>query len=345
MVRLGLSDSMRSSVSLEDTEPLHTATHRQLPRRLHVASVPAAEAARNPQLKTNTNAKAETSLVFSSRLRALLVGLVAVIAFSTGLRLLVTQLRQRSSSETTINEQFGRLESSFELLGKDTARLQTSAERLLQRCQEAQVAASTRSEMLQNSARRNFDEQAAALTHEHEQVTQQVLRYYKQQEQKIREMRERLVEMNVTLPVRFAVQPTPESWKQDEQRLQGQSEGMERGQSGLADAMEGLAVFEGEAPHHDATDYERLCVSIQMEDSTSRTTVQQSQSSSSRSSFFYTFVACASAVYLWSAVSESRKKELRGDKWFWSPVPKVFRRLKTLLGSVVVRFEGRRCLC
>lgn len=51
------------------------------------------------------------------------------------------------------------------------------------------MAASTRTVMLQNSAKRSFDDQVKTMMQEHQQVMEEVLHYHEQQERKIRETR------------------------------------------------------------------------------------------------------------------------------------------------------------
>ncbi|KAG2837896.1 hypothetical protein PC129_g4014 [Phytophthora cactorum] len=315
MARLGLSDSMRSTVSIEDTEPLHTASHRRPPRRPLAASIP-----------TTTDA---------SR------GVLAIALLSAGVKVLNVAVRISRISSTYTGAQFERLERSVELLGRDTTRLQTTADRFLHSCQEAQVAASTRTLMLHNMAKSRFDEQAKAQIEEHEQVMREVMQYYAQQGQQVLEAKERLIKMNVTLPVQILVRSVPETWQQDEQNFLGDGgdvvdQGDARGR--LAGAMKGLSFFAEKALQQDGGDYQRLSVesiSIQkvgkLESNSGRMRVEPSTSF-----FFYIFVVCASAVYLWNAVSDTRKKELLEDKWAWSPVPKALTRLKALLNSVVV---------
>ncbi|KAG6976143.1 hypothetical protein JG688_00001660 [Phytophthora aleatoria] len=190
-------------------------------------------------------------------------------------------------------------------------------------------------------AKSRFDEQAKAQIEEHEQVMREVMQYYAQQGQQVLEAKERLIKMNVTLPVQILVRSVPETWQQDEQNLLGDGgdvvdQGDARGR--LAGAMKGLSFFAEKALQQDGGDYQRLSVesiSIQkvgkLEGNSGRMRVEPSSSF-----FFYIFVVCASAVYLWNAVSDTRKKELLEDKWAWSPVPKALTRLKALLNSVVV---------
>lgn len=338
MTRLGLSDSMRSTVSLEGTEPLHTATHRRPPRRPRAAwTIAATETSSEQQTETKS-----TSFVLSNPLRIVLGGILFVVLLSTGVQVLSSPLRAWTTSTPRVEEQFDQLERSISQLGRDTARLKTTANRFLQSCQETQVAASTRTEMLHIAAKRSFDEQGKTLTQEHAQVMREVLQYYAEQELKIQETRERLIKMNITLPVQIAVRPVPESWLEDEQKLIGDS-GELRGDAsgGLVGAMEGLAFFAEKTRQQEGSDFQRLSVegiSIQTGvhlESNQQTRVEQSTSYGSF--FFYIFVVCASAIYLRNAISNTRKKELLEEKWSWPPIPKVLRRLKGLLGSVVVR--------
>ncbi|KAE9356475.1 hypothetical protein PR003_g2288 [Phytophthora rubi] len=342
MVRLGLSDSMRSTVSLEDTEPLHTATHRHVPRRPRAAST----APVDPSSEQQTAPK---SRLFKP-LRVILGGILCVVLLVTGATVLGSFLRVRRRSTSQVEAQFKRLERSVSLLGRDTARFKSASDRFLKSCQEAQVAASTRTEMLHSSARRSFDDQVKTLTQQNQQVMREVLHYHAQQELKIQQTRERLIKMNVTLPVQIAVRPVPETWQSEEEqkRLEGGDvHHMEEPRGGLShrlgNAMEELSFVAEQTLQRDGQDGvypQRLSVeriSIQTQTDSGETELKAAEQSTSLVSFvFYAFVVWVSARYLWNAVSDMRKKELLGDKWMWSPVPKLLRRLKAFLASVVV---------
>ncbi|KAL4160214.1 hypothetical protein PRNP1_000785 [Phytophthora ramorum] len=330
MVRLGLSDSMRSDVALEATEPLHTATHRRMPRRPCVAP-PAATAEASSEQQTRRNAVS---------FRTLLGGILCVVLLVTGLRVLGTPLRAWQRSTSQVAAQFDQLERHISLLGRDTARLKTTANTFLQRCQDTQVSASTRTQMLQTSSEKSFSEQAKTQLKEHEQVKKEVMLYYAQQERKIKETRERLVQMNVTLPVHIAVRSVPESW-QKQRLLEDGAVVEEGGDDRLGNAVKELSFITEASLQRDGSDrnYPRLSVehiSIQTSSESSKTKTRPvKQSTTYGSTFlFYVCVICVSAGYLWNAVS--KKKELMEDKWSWSPVPKVLRRLNALLSSVVV---------
>ncbi|POM75050.1 Structural maintenance of chromosomes protein 4-like isoformX2 [Phytophthora palmivora] len=329
MVRLGLSDSMRSTVSIEDTEPLHTASHRRSLRRpLAVATTAATNASRKQQ----TQSKAISS-VLSTALRILLGSILAIVLLSIGVRVFGASLRTWRSSFLQVGEQFERLEKSIELLEDDTTRLKTTADRFLQNCQEAQVAASTRTEMLQNIAKRSFDEQMTTQMQEHEQVMKDVLRYYAQQEQKVMETRERLIKMNITLPVQVGVRSVPETWKQDEQKLLQEQ--------GLSDTIDGLAVFAEKTPARDGGDDQQMSFEHREFQTGGNLESNNRRKGGEHTSsfglfFFYVIVFCFSAIYLRNAIANTRKKELMEDKWSWSPVPKVLSTLKKLLSSIVV---------
>ncbi|ETI49932.1 hypothetical protein F441_06409 [Phytophthora nicotianae CJ01A1] len=334
MVRLGLSDSMRSTVSIEDTEPLHTASHRRTPRRLHSASTATPTDASNKQrMESKTS-----SFVLSNSLRILLGGVLAIVLLSTGIKVLNMAVRISRISNAGTRTQFERLERSIELLSRDTTRLQTTADSFLQSCQEAQVAASTRTEMLQNAANSRFKEQTKTQIEEHEQIMKEVMQYYAQQERQVLEARERLMKMNVTLPVQMAARPATETWQQVEQG--GDVVELGGARDRLAEAMEGLELFAKKTLLDEGDDYQRLSlesISIQRtEEFESSRQMREDTSSSYGSLVFYSLVVCTSAIYLWYAVLDTRKKELLEDKWAWSPVPTILTRLRALLGSVVV---------
>ncbi|KAF4041987.1 hypothetical protein GN244_ATG05813 [Phytophthora infestans] len=327
MVRLGLSDSMRSTASVEDTEPLHVASHRRPPRQPCAASTAAATGL---SIQQQTESKT-SSFALGWLLRALLGGVLAIILLSIGINVLKLAVRTSGISNVQTRAQFERLERSFELLGRDTTRLQATAGNFLQSCQKAQVAASTRTRMLQNMAKSRFNEQTKTQIEEHEQVMKEVMQYYAQQEQQVLEASDRLMKMNVTLPVHIAARKVPETWLQDEQKYDGDARDQ------LAGTMEGLlAKTLGQEGNYQRVSVES--VSIQRTEKLERSS-QQMRAEPSRSYapfFFYIVVLCASATYLWNAVSDTRNKELPEDKWAWSPVPKVLIRLKALVGSVVV---------
>ncbi|KAG6613590.1 Structural maintenance of chromosomes protein 4-like isoformX2 [Phytophthora cinnamomi] len=341
MVRLGLSDSMRSTVSLEDTEPLHTATHRHIPRRPLAASV----AATTPSNEQQTAPKSAT-FALSTSLRVLLGAILCVALLSTGVNLLRSPWRHSTSQ---VEARFERLERSVALLGRHTARVKGTSDRFLKSCQEAQVAASTRTEMLHNSARRGFDEQAKLQMQEHQQVRKEVLQYHAQQRHKIQETRERLIEMNVTLPVHIAVRPVPESWQLQEEQMMLEGGDVQQAEDArgalsrrLGSAVEELSFVAeqtlqqgGSEGVHQRLSVERILIQARAESGEMETSAAR-QAAPFVSFVFYALVVCVSAGYLWNAVSDTRKKELLGDKWRWSPVPTLLHGLKTFLGSVVV---------
>ncbi|GMF13481.1 unnamed protein product [Phytophthora lilii] len=334
MARLGLSDSMRSSVSLEDTEPLRAATHRRAPPRPRAASAAAADASSEQQAA----AKA-TPFVLSKPLQALLGGLCVLALLSTGLRLVTRPLRTWRGTIRQVETQFDELERSLSLLGRDAARLQSTSERFLASCQEAQLAASTRTQMLQSSASRSFATHVKTQVEEHEQVMKEVLRYYAQQEQQLIETKKRLVEMNVTLPVQIAVRAVPESWVEEQRPLEGgeQGEKVDR-----FDDVEALSFVEGRTVHQDGRErYQPLdveTIAFQTLSDVGKMKTRAVQQSTAYGYFlFYAVVICVSAAYLWNAILDMGKKDLLEDKWSWSPVPTILSRLKSWLGSVVVR--------
>ncbi|KAL3671815.1 hypothetical protein V7S43_002484 [Phytophthora oleae] len=305
---------MRSTVSVEDTEPLNTAAHRQPPSRPCAESLAAVMEAFGEQ-------QTQTKAMLSNPLRLIRGGLLAFILLSVGIKVLSLPI-MRSNPQT--ESQFERLERSIELLGKGTNKLETTAGRFLHSVQEAQVAASSRTEMLQNTVKKGFEEQVKMQTQENEQVMRDVLQYYVQQKKEMMETKERLMKMNITLPVEIAVKSMPETWKQMRQKLLGQEEDQE------SPPNEGLSFEED--------DYQRLhSESVSMnEPESSKGWMRVEQSPSYGSFFFYIFVIGASAFYLWNAVSDMGKTKLVDEKWEWSPVPKSLTRLKALLGSVVV---------
>ncbi|UIZ20640.1 hypothetical protein KXD40_001235 [Peronospora effusa] len=335
MTRLGLSDSMRSTASLEDTASLPTAMQYQVPHRRHAVENVATFSRQKTKLKPT---------VFFNPLRVFVGSIIAVVLLSTGARVLSPSLHAWSSSSSKVEEKFEQLEKSLSLLYRDTARLKTTADKFLQQCKETHVAVSTRKEMLQNAAIRRFEGQVTMQTEEHVQVTKEVLQYYAEQKQKIQETKERLIRMNISLPVEIAMRPLHMSWQEEQKMIKDSGELLEREDTrahGLSDAMKGLVLFAETNQLQDKNDYQRFSV-----ESISIPTAGHLESSNQQSTvgslawhgsiFFYVCVVCASAVYLWNAILDTRKKELLEDKWSWSPVPKAVIRLKRLLGSLVV---------
>ncbi|KAF4315796.1 hypothetical protein BBO99_00004785 [Phytophthora kernoviae] len=131
--------------------------------------------------------------------------IMGVILLVTSFAALSVSLRAWKPSNSQFDEQFEQLERRFSLLGRATARLETSASRFLKNCQNVQIAAKVRTEMLANSAKKSFEEQAQAEVEEQEQVMKEVMEYYTQQEQQIQETKQRLLAMNITLPVQVTV--------------------------------------------------------------------------------------------------------------------------------------------
>ncbi|CAI5747443.1 unnamed protein product [Peronospora destructor] len=331
MTRLGLSDSMRSTASLEETASLGAATQCQGSHR-------------RPE---KTFSRQETKLkptVFSNPLRVIVGSILAVILIFTGGKALAPSLRASSSSSSKVEEKLEQLERSLSLLYNDTARLKTTADRFLQHCQETHVAVSTRKKMLQSTATRRFDGQVKTQTEEHAQVTKEVLQYYAEQKQKIQETKERLIKMNISLPVEIAARSVHKVW-QDEQKMRHDSgELLEKEDTrarGLSDTMKGLVFSAEKNQLQDKNGDQRFSlksISIPTAEPLERSNPQTTMGPSTwhGSIFFYVCVVCASAVYLWNAIVDTRNKELLEDKWSWSPVPKTVIRLKRLLGSVVV---------
>lgn len=114
MVRLGLSDSMRSTVSLEDTEPLHTATHRRVPRRTRDA----AAAAPVDPLSEQQAAAEPAPLVLPKPLRVIVGGILCVVLLSTSVNVLSSSLGIWRRGTSRVEERFERLERSVSLLGE-----------------------------------------------------------------------------------------------------------------------------------------------------------------------------------------------------------------------------------
>lgn len=319
-MRLGLSDSMRSTASLGDLGPLHASTHCPIPPQQHSAII-----AQIPRKQKTT--LRSILFVLSNPLWVIVGSVLAVMLLSPG------------SNTLQIVEQLDELERGISLVYRDTVRLETAADRFLQHCQKTHVAAFTRKKMLQTVSIRSVDEKVAIQTEKHAQITNQALQYYAEQKQKIKETRERLIQMNISLPLEIAVRPGHRVWQDVGKMIQDGGKLLENDDSRtreLPGALKGL-FFAEKAQLQNESDFQHFSV-----DSTSFQTgghlerSNRQQSFSHGSMFFYVFVACASAVYLWNAISDTRKKELLKDKWSWSPVPKAFRRLKRLLGSVVV---------
>ncbi|KAG1684992.1 hypothetical protein DVH05_009822 [Phytophthora capsici] len=314
MVRLGLSDSMRSTVSVEDTEPPNRATDRHSPSQLPVESLPAES---EPSSEQQTQIKD----VLFNPLRLLRGGLLAFIFLCVGIKVLSLPVSTWTRRNSQTGPQFERLERSIELLGKHTSALETTADKFLHSVQEAHAAASSRTEMLQNAVKKGFEEQVEMQIQENEQVMKEVLQYYREQEKKVLETRERLMKMNIILPAEIAVRAMPETLKQVRQKLLEQEEELETPRDGL---LEGLSVPE-KALLND-NDGQEL--------SNGRRRVEKLTSYGSF--FFYIFVAGSSTVYLWNAVANAGKTKLVDEKWEWSPVPTILIRLKELLSSFVV---------
>eukprot|EP00644_Phytophthora_capsici_P004436 jgi/Phyca11/16107/fgenesh1_pg.PHYCAscaffold_17_\ len=173
MVRLGLSDSMRSTVSVEDTEPPNRATDRHPPSQLPVEAL---EAESEPSSEQQTQIKD----VLFNPLRLLRGGLLAFIFLCVGIKVLSLP---------------------------------------------------------------GFEEQVEMQIQENEQVMKEVLQYYREQEKKVLETRERLMKMNIILPAEIAVRAMPETLKQVRQKLLEQEEELETPRDGL---VEGLSVPEKE---------------------------------------------------------------------------------------------------
>ncbi|KAK1930877.1 hypothetical protein P3T76_013466 [Phytophthora citrophthora] len=327
MVRLGLSDSMRSTVSVEDMVSLNTATDRQPPSRPDVESVAAVTEVSDEQ-------QTQTKAVLLNPLRRIRGSLLAFILLFVGIKVLSLSISTWMKSSSHNGLQFERLERSIELLGRDTSKMEISANRLLHSVQEAHVAASGRTEKLQNIVKQGFEEQMKMQIQENEQVMNDVLQYYRQQEKKIMETRERLMKMNITLPVEVAVRAMPEALEQVRQKLLGQEEDQESSRDGI---VEGPPSFSEKSSLHD-NDVQEI----------SNERRREEQSMSYGSFFFYIFVIGSSAGYLWNAVSDAGKTKLVDEKWEWSPIPTILTRLKELIGSVVVRppefwIEGSIC--
>lgn len=88
----------------------------------------------------------------------ILGGVLAVLFLITANKVLEIILRTCVSNHMNSEAQFEQLERSIQRLSIDTANLQTTANRFLQSCQEVQVAASTRTEMLQIALKNKFFE-------------------------------------------------------------------------------------------------------------------------------------------------------------------------------------------
>ena len=344
MARLGLSDSMRSTASREGTTSLSTATQQcQVVPQRHAGEKTATCSSKH---ETKRNAP-----VCSNPWRIIVSSILAIVWLSTGVKVLALSLRAWNNSSSKVEEQFKQLETSLALLYRDTTRLKTTADRFLQHCHETHVAVSTRKDMLQNAATRRFDRQVKTQMEEHTQATKEVLQYYAEQTQKIQETREQLIEMNVSLPVEMAVRPMLQVWQDEQKMIPVSRELLEREDPrarGLADAMQGLVLFAENTQRRDKNDYQRFRVertsiptAKHLERHKQQTTV--TLSTWHGSIFFYVSVVCASAVYLWNAISDTRKKELLEDKWSWSPVPKAVLRLKRYLGSIVVSAWEAAC--
>lgn len=159
--------------------------------------------------------------------------------------------------------------------------------------------------------------------------------------------------MNVTLPVQIAVRPVPEAWQhEDEEELKLlEGEGVQHGEEArgglscrLGNAMEEFPFVAEQTLQQDGNDgvyrqrlsVERISIKTRAESREMESRAAE-QISSFASVVFYTFVVCMSVSYLWSVISDTGKKELVENKWMWSPVPNLLRRLKAFLSSIVVR--------
>ncbi|RLN51860.1 hypothetical protein BBJ28_00024615 [Nothophytophthora sp. Chile5] len=250
------------------------------------------------------------------------------------------------------------------MLGQDTERLETVAKGFLKSCQKVQVSALARTEMLASSAKQSFDEQVKVRVEDYGFVMKEALEYYAQQNQRIQETRDRLVSMNVSLPVQIVVRPLSLSLEDDdgqffarpEDDIHSIDEASETPEGSVgfgsfdrfANAMEELTFFAEKSLQQDANDgyYQRLTVETIAIQAVSHTESSSQELSSSRSNngsfFFYAFVACISAGYLWNSITDMKRKTLAQKKWAWSPVPKLLGHLKAILKSVVVRWSGVR---
>uniref|UniRef100_A0AAV1T959 Transmembrane protein n=1 Tax=Peronospora matthiolae TaxID=2874970 RepID=A0AAV1T959_9STRA len=338
MTRLGLSESMRSTASVDGTEPIGRLTH--LRPLLNLTEAPTL-----PRAAGKPSSEHETERKFSfcaslNLLRFILGGILAIVLFFTDFDVLPFPSGTRRSSTSQVGEQFDQLERSISLLLRGTVELTTTADNFLQRSQEVHAKAFARTEMLYNFSNRSFVEEAKVQAEEHSQVMRDALQYYAHQEQKILETKGRLDPMQVSLSMKSSVRPVRSIWYGDKREVTENGREM--------DATNAVTNFVNKNRHVGRTDDHRLhpkstSVPMDVGEKCSNRQTSVKQPTLYRSVLFYVAVAFASAGYLWNTIVKTEEKKTESAKWSWSPVPKVLNELMKMLRAQVVRwFDGAR---
>ncbi|KAI9920437.1 hypothetical protein PsorP6_015896 [Peronosclerospora sorghi] len=189
MTRLGLSESMRSTASLENTESFSTAPRSQSACPQATETVPTVSKPcvdQTSKLRSSSNTKLiRVALVF--------------LAFFTGTTALRNLVRAWWNNVWHVERHLDQLEQSLALHARDTAKLEATASRFLQQCQETRLAASKRSGTVQHAVRIQFDKQATTLMEEQAGAVMDMLQVYAQQKQTIQETKDQVVSANLSL--------------------------------------------------------------------------------------------------------------------------------------------------
>ncbi|TDH65002.1 uncharacterized protein CCR75_009309 [Bremia lactucae] len=312
MARLGLSDSMRSTASVDDNKSFVPPLHCQSPR----AKIVYAPSGQHVQMKT-------FALGLTKPLRYMLVGILVIVLFIVGKQALA---RSNVISHSQRNAQIERLERSMELLSSDNTKLHMSASRFMQSCEDAHVASSMRSEMLLKKLKSEYDTQIKKQVQEHEHVLSYVKHYHSQQVQQVAETETRLMKLNVSLPLQIIARQTSATWQKYVQTKVGDSSRVMEQQAAhdsLSPANEKLSLFAEETQQHGSNDYKLKSFDQQQKARFLRIY---------RLILFFSIVSCATAMYAWRYLSNLERK----DNETWSIFLKALARLKAFFCSVVI---------
>ncbi|CEG36040.1 uncharacterized protein PHALS_00361 [Plasmopara halstedii] len=189
MARLGLSDSMRSTTSIDEIGHQHSASPPQPLRRPWTASKAKVRKLVNEQKFR----KKTLTLLFLNPLRLIVGGVLAILVQIGASKIFGATMQTWVGNHVSSDAQFERMDKSIDLLGGDTWRLQTTANRFLQSCQEVRSAASSQSKVFQLTFTRNFDDKVKTQIAEHEVMMKEVIQYYGQQKRQVLESRKQLM--------------------------------------------------------------------------------------------------------------------------------------------------------
>ncbi|KAL7692754.1 hypothetical protein Plhal304r1_c006g0026651 [Plasmopara halstedii] len=326
MARLGLSDSMRSTTSIDEIGHQHSASPPQPLRRPWTASKAKVRKLVNEQKFR----KKTLTLLFLNPLRLIVGGVLAILVQIGASKIFGATMQTWVGNHVSSDAQFERMDKSIDLLGGDTWRLQTTANRFLQSCQEVRSAASSQSKVFQLTFTRNFDDKVKTQIAEHEVMMKEVIQYYGQQKRQVLESRKQLMRVKHFFPMK----QRGETLQYSEQNPMRKLTDMIKQQDDHDESMKDVALFAEIVQQQEGSNYQSF--------DRFEGYGQDTKADHYKSFAFYTIIALASIIYMWASLSHMYKCYILKNTWTWFPISKALAWLKTLLGSVMVIKDPRQ---